>query len=80
VLFWDDEPLCDSTRIIEALEDRAPEPPLYPEVPDVRRCALELEDFFDEELGPHLGALVIHALFGRGREATAAAFGMTQPE
>jgi glutathione S-transferase len=34
------------------LEQRWPEPPLYPEDPVQRRSALELEDLFDEELGP----------------------------
>ena len=29
-----------------------PEPPLYPADPEQRRRALELEEFFDEELGP----------------------------
>ena len=38
----------DSTRIIEELERRWPDPPLYPADPDERKKALELEDFFDE--------------------------------
>ena len=37
----------DSTRIIEELERRWPNPPLYPADPDERRRALELEDFFE---------------------------------
>jgi glutathione S-transferase len=41
----------DSTRIIAALEERQPEPALYPADPDERRRALELEDFFDEHAG-----------------------------
>jgi glutathione S-transferase len=44
----------DSTRIIAALEESNPDPPLYPHDADERRRALELEDFFDEELGPHI--------------------------
>jgi glutathione S-transferase len=44
----------DSTRIIEALEREHPEPPLYPADADERRRALELEEHFDEELGPHI--------------------------
>ena len=44
----------DSTRIIAALEEAYPEPPLYPRDGADRRRALELEDFFDEELGPHI--------------------------
>jgi glutathione S-transferase len=47
----DGERVVDSTRIIEALERRFPERPLYPEDADERRRALELEDFFDEHAG-----------------------------
>jgi glutathione S-transferase len=49
----------DSTLIIAELERRYPEPPLYPDAPAERDRALELEDFFDEELGPHLRLLVL---------------------
>ena len=42
----------DSTAIIEALEAYQPEPPLYPADPPDRARALELEDFFDEQLAP----------------------------
>jgi glutathione S-transferase len=52
VLVLDGVAIGDSTRIIEALERRYPEPPLYPADPDDRRRALELEAFFDKELGP----------------------------
>jgi glutathione S-transferase len=41
----------DSTRIIEEIERRWPEPPLYPSDPEERRRALELEDYFDEDCG-----------------------------
>jgi glutathione S-transferase len=44
----------DSTRIIAAIEEHWPQPPLYPEDAAQRRSALELEEFFDEQLGPHL--------------------------
>jgi glutathione S-transferase len=50
----------DSTRIIEALEREYPEPPLYPKDGGDRRRALELEDFFDEELGPYLRRWLFH--------------------
>src|SRR3954470_18763862 len=49
VLVLDGEAIGDSTRIIEALERRYPEPPLYPAEHEARRRALEIEDFFDEE-------------------------------
>jgi glutathione S-transferase len=41
----------DSTRIIEELERRWPEPPLYPAAPEERSRALDLEEYFDEECG-----------------------------
>jgi glutathione S-transferase len=57
VLRLDGRTIGDSTAIIAALEERYPEPPLYPSDPELRRRALELEDFFDEELGPHIRQL-----------------------
>ena len=60
VLVLDGHAIDDSTRIIEALESRHPEPPLYPADPDGLRRALELEDFFDEELGPYTRLLYVH--------------------
>jgi glutathione S-transferase len=60
VLDMDGEAIGDSTRIIEALERRHPEPPLYPADRADRQRALEIEDFFDEELGPYLRLLVLH--------------------
>jgi glutathione S-transferase len=62
VLVLGDEAIGDSTRIIAAVEHRHPEPPLYPADPDARHRALEIEEFFDEELGPHLRLLVLHHL------------------
>jgi glutathione S-transferase len=43
--------IADSTDIIGALEERRPDPPLYPTDREYRRRALELEDFFDEHAG-----------------------------
>jgi len=60
LLQLDGQAISDSTEIIAALERRFPDPPLYPEDPDERRRALELEEFFDEELGPHLRLLAFH--------------------
>ena len=51
VLDLDGERIGDSTAIIAELERRHPEEPLYPAPDDERRRALELEEFFDEELG-----------------------------
>jgi glutathione S-transferase len=60
VLKLDGEAIGDSTRIIELLESRYPDPALYPADSDERRRALEIEDFFDEELGPYTRLLVVH--------------------
>jgi glutathione S-transferase len=54
--------IADSTAIIAALEERFPEPALYPSDPEQRRRALELEDLFDEELGPAIRQLAFHEL------------------
>ncbi len=62
VLTLDGRNIGDSTAIIAALEERNPEPALYPEDPDQLRRALALEDFFDEELGPHSRLLAWHEL------------------
>ena len=67
VLELDGEVLGDSTRIIEALERRQPKPPLYPSDPEERRRALEIEDFFDEEFGPHERRLVFHHMLPHPR-------------
>jgi glutathione S-transferase len=64
VLTLDGRNIGDSTAIIAALEQRHPEPALYPSDPGQRQRALELEDFFDEELGPHARLLAFHELLG----------------
>ena len=51
VVDFDGMRVMDSTTIIATLEERRPEPALYPSDPDERRRALELEDFFDENAG-----------------------------
>jgi glutathione S-transferase len=66
VLMLDGEAIGDSTEIIAALERRHPVPPLYPSDPGARRRALDLEGFFDEELGPFVRLLVIHHLLADG--------------
>ena len=59
VLVLGEEAIDDSTRIIAELERRFPDPPLYPADDAARRRALELEEFFDEQLGPDLRLLVL---------------------
>jgi glutathione S-transferase len=67
VAVLDGRAIGDSTQIIAALEQRYPAPPLYPEDADARRRALELEDFFDEELGAHTRLLALHHMLPDGR-------------
>jgi glutathione S-transferase len=62
VLQIDGENVGDSTAIIATLEAKYPEPPLYPNDPDERARALELEDWFDENLGPHARLLPFYEL------------------
>jgi glutathione S-transferase len=79
VLVIDGKAINDSTRIIAHVEELQPEPPLYPSDPVERRRALELEEFFDEELGPHIRRVIffetlddgdfITGLFATGKSA-----------
>ncbi len=64
ILQLDGRTIADSTEIVAALERLQPEPPLYPADPDQRRRALDLEDYFDEELGPPIRLLVWHEMIG----------------
>jgi glutathione S-transferase len=65
VLTVDGQSIGDSTRIIAAIEERWPEPRLYPKNASQRRRALRLEEFFDEELGPHIRLAAYHELLPR---------------
>ena len=62
VLQIDGRTIGDSSAIIAALDEIQPEPRLIPLEPAERARALELEEFFDEELGPHVRLLAFHAL------------------
>jgi glutathione S-transferase len=62
VLSLDGRSIGDSTRIIATIEARWPQPPLYPRDEAQRHRALELEEFFDEELGPHIRRAAYHEL------------------
>ena len=72
VLVLDGETIHDSTRIIQRLERLRPEPALYPADDAERRRALALEDFFDEELGPHVRRALFHQLLPETDFAAAA--------
>lgn len=72
IVHFEDGPVGDSTHIIEALEKRWPNPPLYPSDPDERRRALALEDWFDEEIGHPVRTLLVGPLMKEeGAERTA---------
>ncbi len=62
VLTIDGHSIGDSTHIIAAIEEHWPEPRLYPADPAERQRALELEDYFDEQLGPHIRRGIYHVL------------------
>lgn len=78
VLTLEGRNIGDSTAIIAALEQHRPEPPLYPQDPDERRRALELEEHFDEQLGPYIRRLAFHEL-GNDPERLEALIRRTQP-
>jgi len=62
VLQIDGRTIGDSTEIIAALESLHPEPPLYPIDAEERARAIELEDWFDENLGPQARLLPFYEL------------------
>src|SRR5215813_2136203 len=62
VLQLDGDTVADSTRIIAELERRHPAPPLYPTDAAARRRALELEEYFDDEIGVHVRRAVFHGV------------------
>ncbi|HEX8050144.1 MAG TPA: glutathione S-transferase N-terminal domain-containing protein, partial [Solirubrobacterales bacterium] len=62
VLQMDGRAIGDSTAIIAALEAKHLDRPLYPSKPEERAHALELEDWFDENLGPHTRLLPFYEL------------------
>ncbi len=71
VLQLDGRRIGDSTAIIAALEQHTPDPPLYPSDPALRARALELEDFFDEHVAPHVRALAFAEMFAAGADVGA---------
>ena len=63
VLWLAGRAIADSTRIIAALEEHYPEPPLYPRDAAMRQRSLTLEDDLDDTLGPALRAAIVTPLF-----------------
>jgi len=62
VLQMDGRAVGDSTAIIAALDAKYLDCPLYPPKPEELERALELEDWFDENLGPHTRLLPFYEL------------------
>ncbi|MDJ0848249.1 MAG: glutathione S-transferase [Myxococcota bacterium] len=63
LVVFDGEAVQGSARIIEELERRHPDPALYPEDPAQRDRALEIQRWFDAEIGPPVRqALFAHLL------------------
>ena len=62
ILQLDGEAIGDSTAIIDRLEREFPEPPLYPADPAERARALEIEDWFDENLGRDIRLVALDAV------------------
>src|SRR5919106_1190023 len=69
----------DSTKIIEEIERRWPEPPLYPADPGERSRALDLEDYFDEQCGPHLRRVLFNDNLGEPETFLAMLYGADHP-
>lgn len=70
VLVMNGDVIQGSDRIIDLLERIKPDPPLYPEDPAERERALELQRYFDEQLGPHVRRFFFfHELPNRDRIA-----------
>jgi glutathione S-transferase len=79
VLELDGRRIGDSTAIIAALEEYQPEPPLYPRDLAERARALELEDWFDEQLAPALRLFVWHHTLADDDAVNAALFTRPSP-
>ncbi|HEU4702923.1 MAG TPA: glutathione S-transferase family protein [Conexibacter sp.] len=79
VLRLDGRTIGDSTAIVAALEERYPDPPLYPSDPAERARALELEDFFDEQLAPYVRRLAWFHLSPHPRAFFTAVFPDSSP-
>ena len=66
VVRFGEEHIWGSARIIDELERRHPEPPLYPKDPAVRQRALEIQRRFDEEFGPRVRQSLFSVMIDEG--------------
>jgi len=80
ILWLEGRAISDSTQIIAALEERYPDPALYPREALARNRALALEDDLDEELGPALRAAIIAPLFQHDPEVALRVLTTGMPE
>jgi glutathione S-transferase len=62
VLVLDGQVIAGSARILDALERRFPERPLYPADPELRSRALEIQQRFDREVGPAVRTAAFSAM------------------
>ena len=69
----------DSTKIIEEIERRWPEPPLYPADPEERGRALDLEDYFDERCGHDLRRVLFNDNLAEPEKFLAMLYGADHP-
>jgi glutathione S-transferase len=63
-----DHVVAGSAAIVEYLERRQPEPPLYPADPADRERALEIQRWFDDEIGPTVRVSFFYQLLPHGRD------------
>jgi len=69
----------DSTMILEEVERRWPEPPLYPVDPEARRRALGLEEYFDERCGHDVRRVLFNDNLAEPEKFLAMLYGADHP-
>ncbi len=79
ILQLDGRAIGDSTRIIEEIERRWPDPSLYPSDPEERRRALELEEYFDESCGHDLRRVLFNDNLGEPEKFLGMLYGPDHP-
>jgi glutathione S-transferase len=79
VLEMNGRAIGDSTKIIEEIERRWPEPPLYPADPEERSRVLDLEDYFDEQCGHDLRRVLFNDNMAEPEKFLAMLYGADHP-
>jgi glutathione S-transferase len=79
ILEMDGHAIGDSTKIIEEIERRCPEPPLYPADREERSRALDLEDYFDEQCGHDLRRVLFDDNLAEPEKFLAMLYGADHP-